>query len=276
MGGLSIIRGSIQVCRKSCRLIRCATPSSNISVCRSLAKRFQYLAAFWTTIFNEGQALENWIRLLWRNAARPRRCANHRNVQCTILVLSSAREKKRARVKDSEKPEVVDETPGTWILAVDVEVSGMSLIDNFVIEFAAVVQRVGATEPFSEFYRYLGRDPPPNKKWGQMTLRGFWLNPEKGVDGKTPFAELEERCKNLKPVPRLEAIRAFVDWARVMRMRIPVADRVIVVSDTAGFDYAWLSMLMSELKSADDDSDCNLDHLFCEYQPVCDMSSFYF
>ena len=186
------------------------------------------------------------------------------------------REKKRARVKDSEKPEVVDETPGTWILAVDVEVSGMSLIDNFVIEFAAVVQRVGATEPFNEFYRYLGRDPPPNKKWGQMTLRGFWLNPEKGVDGKTPFAVLEERCKDLKPVPRLEATRAFIDWARVMRMRIPVADRVIVVSDTAGFDYAWLSMLMSELKSADDDSDCNLDHLFCEYQPVCDMSSFYF
>jgi hypothetical protein len=163
------------------------------------------------------------------------------------------------------------------VLAVDVETTGQTERTGALVEFGAAVWRVGAKTPDATFYAYLGTD---GAVWCARTRLEFWDNATHGAGGKTPLELLRERVARdaIAPLSREAAAHRFVAWARA---QYAAADeRMIVVTDTSGFDHAFLSGLLAEHQetapcAAGAAKPYSLNYLFGAYAPVRDINSFY-
>lgn len=164
-------------------------------------------------------------------------------------------------------------TEVTHILAYDVEATGQGS-KHHMIEIGAVLWKVGDREPVDTFYAFMGLEG----KWCDRTKAEFWDNPEKGKDGKTPLEALKARLADTPVSTREAAANAFVEWAR--KCNDTADSNVVLISDTAGFDYLQLANLLEECTSVDEKAaypacyPWSPLYVFGKYRPTRDMSSF--
>lgn len=157
----------------------------------------------------------------------------------------------------------------THILAVDCEVSGMNFFVHSLLEMGAAVIEVETGNVVSQFHRYFGIE---NVEWQEDTKKEFWDNPKHGDGTKTPLELMVARGSD--SVSKSNGIHDFVEWAREIDKNLPDKHRIVVVSDTAGFDYSWISFHMSDCFSRKGDAP-SLDYLFGKWQSVKEITSFY-
>lgn len=168
-------------------------------------------------------------------------------------------------------PEVADKKPKlapiTDVIAVDVETSGPNLVKHFMPEFAGELITIGEQEPRESFYRALQQ--PNNTGWSSETLKSFWEKPD--ADGVKPITAFDERRKTNKIHDCYTAMDEFVDWVREMDAAVSAkGGRLLIVTDTAGFDVAWIDTYLSRYSS----KATSLGDILGRYQPTRDISSF--
>lgn len=128
--------------------------------------------------------------------------------------------------------------PGDVFLAVDVETSGQDMQRNFLVCIGAAVVDAESNqvrERSDEFLVYL--TPPRNKGWEPRCLRNFWCDERKAINGRTQYTLLEEAWRQYGAYPPSEALDMFVSYVQRMVKKYP---RLIVLTDTTGYDLAWL------------------------------------
>lgn len=176
---------------------------------------------------------------------------------------------------DKKYLQTMSSQPVKYIIAYDVEATGQSSTHHMV-ELGAVFWKVGEETPRDTFYAYLGLDG----EWCERTKREFWDNTDQRKDGKTPLQALKERLDAEAPKQQTEeeVANAFVKWARERNKE--VEGDVILVSDTGGFDYLRLSILLEKCTGVAKDADypdcfpMGPLYLFGKYRPTRDTSSF--
>lgn len=163
----------------------------------------------------------------------------------------------------------------THIFVGDAEGANDNVRRGFMPDFAFVCQEVGTFEPIENgvFYRTLGAVPPEGKSWGERTRREYWDNPDKGAGGKTQYELLLERIKDKEISTPADAARDLVKWFRATEAALPEGSRAMIVTDTAGFDFALVSDLLAEHLHGTDLQCDSLLYVFGGYRPVRCMSS---
>lgn len=143
-----------------------------------------------------------------------------------------------------------------YFLAVDVETTGRCIQENHLAAVGAALVDASVAPPkvVDEFLVYLKM--PKEKKWEQRCLDEFWLKPENKQVYETTKAEIEdENCPTVK-----KGMDAFQSWV----LRATAGRDVLLVSDTAGFDFGWIDAHLSGTSSL---------YLLGTYKPTRDMSS---
>ena len=158
-------------------------------------------------------------------------------------------------------------TPGTgikYMLGIDVESTGQCMRTNFMPRFGAALVCIesGATlEKFSTFVL------PPTREhvWEPRCLSEFWLTPSVRPRYDEILKALTTDAEN---TPTLEkAGENFVEWIQELCTRYG-SDTMMIVSDTAGYDYAWLQTAMP--------AGTSLQYVFNNvYRPTMAVSNFY-
>ena len=168
-------------------------------------------------------------------------------------------------------------TPLTHILCLDVETTGQSPRTSDMLELAACVWEIGSQAPKDRKYYFFGFE---DVKWCPVTWDEFWNNQDKGKDGKTPVQRLRERIRDdgVKATTIGEAAVDFMLWAREWYKRTD--GKIIVLTDTSGFDYAFVSDMLARIvalpdKAEDKTLPLSLSYLMGKYQPVRDINSWY-
>lgn len=127
--------------------------------------------------------------------------------------------------------------PITHIFAFDVEATGGNLQTHFCPEFGAALVEVESGKELWRFHTFVAQ--PTDRIWDQQTLSDFWLSkvPERYA--------LITAAQNTAP-SAADAMRKFVTESReAIRVHVPGGVKsVVVVSDTAGFDCAWMDSMM--------------------------------
>lgn len=169
--------------------------------------------------------------------------------------------------------------PGlTHIMCFDVETTGQNVHTSEILELAATVWKIGDKSPLSQLYYWFGTP----KKWCPKTREEFWDNPDKGENGLTPYEALKSRLYTTDIEPTSEALAAvkLTAWAREWYKKTDGG--IIVLTDTSGFDYQFITDLLSLVDHMPTalDSDglsppLSLSYLFGKYQPVRDINSWY-
>lgn len=156
----------------------------------------------------------------------------------------------------------------TDIIAIDIEGSGPNLVQHFMLEFAASLIKIGADKPTDTYYVSL--EAPPNTTWSVETLADFWAKPDKKTGVAPIYALNERRAKNPKVKPEV-AMDQFVDWIRARNAEIEArGGRLIIVSDTAGYDVKWIDYYLSHYST----KAVELAQVLGTYRPTRDISSF--
>lgn len=145
-----------------------------------------------------------------------------------------------------------------YVLGYDVEATGQCMRLHFMPRFGAALVEIASLKTVATFSRFCAA--PPGRTWEKRCLDEFWLKP----DNKAQYDEIVE---GLKTAPSLEqAGLDFVEWVRELQARLGT-DSMMLGSDTAGFDYAWLTSALPPGTS--------LLYLFGPYRPTMAVSNFY-
>lgn len=180
--------------------------------------------------------------------------------------------KKTKLSDDNEKPVQVKRRGVKYLLAFDVEATGMSLTQHWMPEFGAAFWKVGDKEPLGIFYRALTQ--PEGTSWCALTRAQFWDNPKKGANGETPFATLEKRLATRVLVEPAEAMRDFVDFVQSCnRIAAAAGETMVCITDTAAFDGGVMNYYLSKFCA---DKCTYMGDITGEYRPVRDISGFYY
>lgn len=160
-----------------------------------------------------------------------------------------------------------------YVIVFDCEMSGPNPRNFFMFELAATLWRLGDKEPLDELYFYFGLDGP----WDARTVREMWDNTAHGSDGKTPLMLLRERVAR-EGTPKTTEGQAAVkltSWAREWYKKTD--GKILCVTDTPGFDYQFITHMLASITTlpTGEQPPHSLNYLFGEYQPVCDIDSFY-
>lgn len=170
---------------------------------------------------------------------------------------------KKAKVKKHTVP---------YVIAYDIEATGMSQVRHWMPEFAASLWKVGEKQPEETFYRCMWQ--PPTTGWCPKTARQFWDKKEKGKDGKTPRELMLARAATTTVYDPRVAMADFVRWVRAIETRLAAqGDTVLLISDTAGFDAG---MMNHYLATYCPDLCENMCDITGSYRPIRDISAFYF
>lgn len=147
-----------------------------------------------------------------------------------------------------------------FFLAIDVETSGQCLKRNFMPCLGAALIEVSSCTEKSRFLTYIQQ--PEDSEWEQRALDEFWLKPENIAH----HHEILKILKSSETPTREAAMAAFLSWVRSVCDQYG-AENITCISDTAGFDYSWLSRYLPDGLSP--------NYLFGSYQPWRDVSSFH-
>lgn len=148
----------------------------------------------------------------------------------------------------------------THFVGIDVEGTGQCMRTNFMPRFGAAVVEIETGVCVDRFCTFV-KPPSPSHGWEQRCLDEFWLKtPEMAQKHAEIVAALETA-----PTPD-EAGAAFMTWIGTLVARFG-ADALMFTSDTAGYDYAWLSSVLPKGTS--------LLYAFGSYRPVFACSNFY-
>jgi hypothetical protein len=130
----------------------------------------------------------------------------------------------------------------THLIGFDVEATGQCMRTNFMPRFGAAVVEIATGECVDRFSTFV-QAPTPQHGWEKRCVDEFWT--------KTPeIAEKYAEIMNaLGTAPKPdEAGLAFVAWIDALVARLG-SHALMFVSDTAGFDYAWISTVLPAGKS---------------------------
>jgi hypothetical protein len=168
-------------------------------------------------------------------------------------------------------------TPNTsgikYFLGFDVEGSGQCMKTNFMPRFGLALVEI-ATGQLVERYGSFVKPPTPEHGWELRCLEEFWLKkldatatPKQIEDARQIKLKYEEIIANLPSAPTPdEAGLAFVEWINKLVAKYGKTT-IMLASDTAGYDYAWLSSILP--------AGTSLLYLFGEYRPTFAVSNFY-
>jgi hypothetical protein len=159
----------------------------------------------------------------------------------------------------------------THFLSIDVESSGQDMLSNFVVAIGACVLEVArnlVVEPSEDtFLVYL--EPPPGTSWDAHCLSRFWNRSKHGE--ATPLQQLEEQRRQHGVWQAAHGIQQFVFWVRRMAFKYP---NLIVISDTASFDFAWIDFYIQRY-SPQPRIFPSLSYCTGHYRPPRDITSFF-
>lgn len=161
----------------------------------------------------------------------------------------------------------------THFVGIDVEGTGQCMRTNFMPRFGAAVVEIETGECLERFCTFV-KPPSPEHGWEQRCLDEFWLRkPEPGAtearlaEIAAVTAKYHEICAAVPTAPTPdEAGQLFMAWIGTLVARFG-AQSLMFVSDTAGYDYAWLSTVLPKGTS--------LLYAFGSYRPVFACSNFY-
>jgi len=127
----------------------------------------------------------------------------------------------------------VEQTKLRYFIGYDVEATGQCMKNNFMCRFGASLVEIKTGKQLSRFSTFC--KPPSDKHgWEQRCLDEFWFKP----DIKPLYDEI---VAALPTAPTLaQAGNLFVSWINKQITEYG-GESLMFVSDTAGFDYAWLS-----------------------------------
>lgn len=173
----------------------------------------------------------------------------------------------------TKKPKINQSKKVTHVIALDVESTGMNLIEHWMPEFGASLWRIGEAKPQQTFYRLL--EQPAGTGWCAKTKAEFWDNPDKGYDKKmAPMVHFQARCSASTAVSPKDAMNNFIDWVQAIGKECTTNGwNVIIITDTAAYDTAWINYYLSKYTS---ERCAYLGDIFGEYRPTRDISAFYF
>jgi len=169
----------------------------------------------------------------------------------------------------------------THVMSFDVEALGQTPRVSGMVELAACVWKIGEDHLSDSKYFFFGTDA----RRCPRTWDEFWNNREKSSTNETPWDNLQVRLQLEKLYKYMlgEAAAELVAWAREWYQRTD--GLIIVITDTPGFDYQFISDMLACLEtmpgslSSSEESGASppysLNYLFGKYQPVCDINSFY-
>ncbi len=120
-----------------------------------------------------------------------------------------------------------------YLLALDVEASGQGLRSNFLIQVGLALVEVQSGAVLARFSSYVAQ--PPGTVWEKRCVDEFW--------SKHP--ELFDKAKaGVAAAPSADQVASnLLAWVRA---RVPAGGDTRLVTDTAGFDLAWLDWLLGD------------------------------
>lgn len=145
----------------------------------------------------------------------------------------------------------------SYLLALDIETSGPSMVHHFIPCFGAALIDVNTLRPVTT--RLFWIQQPENTTWDTATVKAFWQKSEIAPW----YAEILERQRS-KTLPSLkDTMNAFVNWVREIVGYSPphspsnlhssssegidnnIRPYVRIVSDNPAFDLGWLSYYLA-------------------------------
>lgn len=155
-------------------------------------------------------------------------------------------------------------------LVIDVETSGADLVKNFLLATGACVvdSKTGCIDKSDEFLVYYQK--PLETDFEQRCRVEFW-------DKKNEFSEytnmklLEIQQQKFGIVDPTEGTEKFQDYLEEMAKKY--VNDLVIITDTAGFDVAWINYYLGKFSSSK--RILSLNYVTGKYQPTRDVTSFY-
>lgn len=121
-----------------------------------------------------------------------------------------------------------------YVLTYDVESTGRSLKHHFMPDIGLSVVNVPEERVVATFQSYVAQ--PEGRGWEPRCLEEFWLQEK----NKQIYEQLLAGIKTAPPPEKV--VLALVQFVREHAPK----NRTTVVSDTAGYDHAWLDLLLAD------------------------------
>lgn len=146
----------------------------------------------------------------------------------------------------------MDEESDLYVFAFDVEASARNIKEGFMPCFGCSVQNAHTGEEVDSFKAYIAQ--PEDKIWGEDCVEGHWSkHPEMFQDTKNRVALAKDKK---------EVMEEFMKWALEIGKKYK---NTIIVSDTAGYDVAWMDSYLPYRNSL---------YLLGDYNPTRDITSY--
>jgi len=152
-------------------------------------------------------------------------------------------------------------TPIRYLLGIDVESTGGCLKTNFMPRFGAALVDIETLETVQRFSTFV-KPPTPAHTWEKRCLDEFWTKP----DMMPKYQEILHNMNCVTTPTPDEAGVLFMEWINILVGKYG-QDSMMVVSDTAGYDYAWLQSILP--------AGMSMLYLFGHYVPTFAASNFY-
>lgn len=132
----------------------------------------------------------------------------------------------------SASPSTSSKKPA-YLLAVDVEASGMGLRSNFLIQIGLALVHVPTGHLLARFSSYVAQ--PPGTTWEKRCVDEFW--------SKHPeiYAKAQKGVADAPPAEHIA--KSLMAW---IRTHVVCPDQTRLITDTPGFDLAWLDWLLGD------------------------------
>lgn len=160
-----------------------------------------------------------------------------------------------------------------YICFIDVETTGRDLLKHDMVCFAAVIMDIKTGNFIDEFKVYL-KPKSGTLNWEKRCQEEFWNAPKNIENTKQTLINFEKYA-----VPIEVGMEQFFKWINLRHWinndpenRKKLLDNMIICTDTAGYDIAWINRYLSE---ANLETDCCYI-IQDEYKPTRDTNSFYF
>lgn len=149
-------------------------------------------------------------------------------------------------------------------LAIDVEATGENYINNFMPCFGACIVDVKEQKVVDKFLVYFKNSNQKEKSWDKRCLKEFWLKEE----NKTIYKDMLQKMEN-EGISEQIGMSNFIKWVLKNSKK---CEKLVVITDTGGFDVGWLNYYLSRYIT---EYDTSMNYITGKYQPIRDMSSFY-
>jgi len=147
-----------------------------------------------------------------------------------------------------------------YIFAFDIEGTGESMHENFIVALGAALISMETGKSVETFKIYFINDG----KWQPQCVTEFWEKHPRMY--KNTLVEMQ------RGETRDSGMKKFKDWINTMKENHE-PKRILIVSDTAGYDVGWLNKYLSTYDI--ENKPHSVEFLFGQYSPPLCTDNYY-